>query len=456
MARNVFKSMMLAAVGVLALAPSLQAQVTDVEAQALKGALTPMGAERAGNAAGTIPAWTGETPVLPTGYVNGAPRPDAFAADKPLFVITAGNVAQYASQLPEGAQALFTRFPDYRMEVYPTRRSATAPAWVYENVFRNATRARPAPEGLAFGVEGAVGGVPFPIPKSGLEVVWNHLLALWGPAREAYLSTYVVSSAGDIDLGVSSREVADFPYYDAKATPDSFGPYYFKTRRIQDAPAAKAGEGYLAWQPINTARNKFAAWRYVPGEGRVRRGPSLSYDTPDPDASGFQTLDEYYVFFGGPDRYDWELKGKQEMIVPYNNNRLHSLQARDVLGPQHEKPEALRYELHRVWVVEAKLAKGKSHIVPRRRLYVDEDTWFALYSDSWDDEGRLWKFGHATMYHVPDLPAVVLGSLFVYDLVLGGYVYGFAFGDGTPHYKVTPLHPDSALSPQALGTQPGR
>ena len=44
---------------------------------------------------------------------------------------------------------------------------------------------------------------------------------------------------------------------------------------------AKFGEAYLAWQPINTARTKFAAWRYLPGERRVRRGrmrprPALS------------------------------------------------------------------------------------------------------------------------------------------------------------------------------------
>jgi Protein of unknown function (DUF1329) len=444
------------AIVVLALCPPLRAQVTASEAQALKSALTPMGAERAGNAAGTIPAWADQAPAVPEGYVNGAPRPDPFAADKPLFTITAANVGAYADQLPEGAKAMFARHAGYRMDVYPTRRSATAPSWVYENVFRNAMRAKPVPDGLAFGVEGAVGGIPFPIPKSGLEVVWNHLLAFWGTSREAYLSTYVVSSAGDIDLGVASREVADFPYYDPKATPDSFGPYYFKTRRIQDAPAAKFGEAYLAWQPINIARNKFAAWRYVPGEGRVRRAPSLSYDTPDPDASGFQTLDEYYVFFGGPDRYDWTLLGKSEMIVPYNNNRLHGLPAREVLGPAHAKPDALRYELHRVWVVEAKLAKGKSHIVPRRRLYIDEDTWFALYSDSWDEDGKLWKFGHGTMYNVPDLPAVILGSHFSYDLIQGGYVYAFAFGDSGPHYKITPPPPEAALSPQALTVQTGR
>lgn len=418
--------------------------------------LTPVGAERAGSADGAIPPWTGGYTEVPAGYRPGDPRPDPFAGEAPLYAITAANVGQYADKLPEGAKALFAKFPNYRMNVYRTHRTAAAPAEVYRNIRRNAARARPVPEGLAYGVEGAAGGVPFPQPRSGLEVVWNHLLAYWGPAREAELSTYVVSAAGDVDLTASYLEIADFPFYAPGVAPETVGPYYFKTRHVATAPAARFGEGYLAWQPLNIARTKFAAWRYIPGERRVRRGPSLSYDTPDPEASGYQTLDEYYIFFGGPDRYDFELIGKADMIVPYNNNGLYLRPARAVLGPGHPNPDALRYELHRVWVVEGRLATGKSHVAPRRRLYIDEDTWMAVYADSWDEDGRLWKFGHATMYLMPDLPAVVIGSQFVFDLVLGGYVFGFAFASGAPHYAVTPPHPEAAFAPQTLATQSPR
>jgi hypothetical protein len=432
------------------------AGVTAAEAEALKGALTPLGAERAGNADGSIPAWTGGYTTVSQGYKQGAPRLDPFADEKPILTITAANYVTYADKLPEGAKALFKANPDYRMNIYPAHRTAAAPQAVYDNVFRNATRAQAVPEGLHYGVAAAVGGIPFPIPREGLEVVWNHLLAFWGPARETHISTYVVSAAGDIDLAARYREVADFPYYAPGATPESFGPYYFKTRHIEDAPAARNGEAYLAWQPINIAKTKFAAWRYLPGERRVRRGPSLSYDTPDSEASGFQTLDEYYIFFGGPDRYDWKLVGKAEMFVPYNNNRMYQQPVKDILGRKHANPDALRYELHRVWVVEGTLAKGKSHIAPRRRLYFDEDTWFAVYSDSWDEDGRLWKFGHATMYLAPDLPAVILGSQFVYDLVLGGYVYGFAFNGDANQYTVTPPHPESALTPATLAAESSR
>jgi hypothetical protein len=451
---SVWRAFALIALGASLILPrAAQARVSIEEARQLNTSLTPMGSERAGNAKGTIPAWTGGYTTPVAGYQQGMPRPDPFPDERPLFSISRTNLADFVNQLPEGAKALFAKFPGYRMDIYPSHRTAAAPQWVYENIFRNATQAHAAPAGIAYGVEGAAGGIPFPIPKNGYEVVWNHLLAFWGPAREAHLSTYVVSADGTLQLATAYREIADFPYYYRNATPESLGGYYFKTLHLEDGPPPKVGEGYLAWQPLDTQRSKFAAWRILPGEHRVRKGPSLSYDTPDPDASGYENLDEYYVFFGGLDRYDFKLLGKREMYIPYNNNRFYTRPVREVAGPRHANPDDLRYELHRVWVVEGTLASGQHHVVPRRRLYIDEDTWFAVYSDSWDEDGRLWKFGQGTMYVVPDLPAVVLGSQFVYDLLLGGYVYGFAFNDEPVQYKITPPHSESSLTPASLAAQ---
>lgn len=421
---------------ILALAAA-KAAVTPQEAQNLKSSLTPVGAERAGNAAGTIPAWTG-----------GASPPGA--SEKPVLVLTQRNVRDHAEQLPEGARLLFEKYPTYRMDVYPAHRTAAAPQAVYDAIFRNATRAHAAPEGIAYGVEGAVGGVPFPIPKSGSEAMWNHLLAFWGPARELRASTYVVASDGTTERTSSYRETADFPYYYRDATPDSFGGYYFKTLHMQDAPANRVGQGYLNWQPINTRRFHFAAWRLLPGEHRARKAPSISYDVPDPDAAGFESLDEYYLFFGGLDHYDWKLLGKKEMFAPYNNNRLTTRPVREVLGPQHPNPDDLRYELHRVWVVEGTLAKGQHDIIARRRLYLDEDTWMAVYSDGWDEDGKLWKFAQASMVLLPEVPAVIIGSQFVYDFELGGYVYGFAWNGEPDGYKVTAPHPASLFTPDSM------
>jgi hypothetical protein len=442
----------LAIAGALA-GPAAQGAVSGREALELKTNLTPIGATRSGNDAGTIPAWTGGFRTPPPGYREGAVRPDPFAGDAPRFAITATNFRSYSDYLPDGAKSLFEKYPDYRMDIYPTHRSAAAPDWVYENIYRNATSARAAPEGIAYGIQGAIGGIPFPLPKDGFEAIWNHLLAFWGTAREPNVSTYVVAANGTVDKTVTYREIADFPYYFRDAKPDSFGGYYFKTLQLAISPPGKAGEGYLNWQPINIRRYSFAAWRLLPGQHRVRKAPSISYDVPDPDTDGLQSMDEYYLFFGGLDHYDFKLLGKKELYVPYNNNRLYLRPSSEILGRSHANPDDLRYELHRVWVVEGTLAKGQHDVVSRRRLYLDEDTWLALYSDSWDDRGKLWKFGHATMYLMPELPAVILGSQFVYDLELGGYVYGFAFNDEKSAYKVTEPHSPSLFTPGSMSAR---
>lgn len=434
-------------------APVANAAVSDQQAALLTSRLTPVGAERAGNADGAIPAWTGGYTTPIPGYQSGAPRPDPFAGDKPLFSITAKNYRDYAEKLPEGAKHLFEEYPDYRMDIYPSHRSAAAPDWVYANIFKNATRAHAAPEGIAYGVEGAVGGIPFPIPQNGFEAMWNHLLAFWGVARELTISNYVVPKNGAVERASTYREIADFPYYYRDATPDSFGGYYFKTLHVAVAPAARASESYLNWQPINIRRNDFAAWRLLPGEHRVRKAPGISYDVPDIDAAGFMSLDEYYMFFGGLDHYDFRILGKKEMYVPYNNNRLYTRPVGEVLGANHANPDALRYELHRVWVIDGTLAPGKHDIIAHRRLYLDEDTWLAVYSDAWDEKGKLQRFGQATMYLMPDVPAVIIGSQFDYDFELGGYAYGFAFNGEPQAYKVTSPHPASLFSPEALSAR---
>jgi hypothetical protein len=437
----------------LPLAHVADAAVSDQQAALLKSRLTPVGAERAGNADGTIPAWTGGYGTVASGYQIGAARPDPFANDKPLFSISAKNYREYADRVPEGAKHLFEQYPGYRMDIYPTHRSAAAPDWVYANIFKNATRAHAAAEGIAYGVEGAVGGVPFPIPQNGYEAIWNHLLAYWGPAREVTISNYVVPQNGTVEKASTYREFADFPYYYRDATPDSFGGYYFKTLHIAVAPPARVSESYLNWQPINIKRNDFAAWRLLPGEHRVRKAPGISYDVPDIDAAGFISLDEYYMFFGGLDHYDFKLLGKREMYVPYNNNRLYTRPVNEVLGTSYATPEDLRYELHRVWVIDGTLAPGKHDIVAHRRLYLDEDTWLAVYCDAWDEKGKLLRFGQATMYLMPDVPAVIIGSQFNYDFELGGYAYGFAFNGEPQAYKVTSPHPASLFSPEALSAR---
>ncbi len=425
------------------------AAVSLQQAAALQGRLTQVGAERAGNAAGSIPAWTGGLVSAPVPGSRPTVAANPFAGEAPLLTINPANAARYARQLPEGALALFARYPDYRMHVFASHRTAALPQDVYDAIAHNATHAHAGPNGIALGVAGAAGGIPFPIPSSGAEIVWNHLLAFWGAARQAHLATYVAAGDGTVEQTAGYSEVSDFPYYAPGVTPENVGRYYFKTRRLQDGPPSRVGEGYIAWQPLDVGADRFVAWRYLPGEHRARKAPSLSYDTPDPDSSGYEALDDYYLFFGGQDRYVFRNLGKREMFVPYNNNALAHAPARSFIGPQHANQDGLRYELHRVWVVEGTLAPGAHHVAPRRRLYIDEDTWIALYAESWDENGRLWKFGHASMMVLPAVPAVIGGTQFQYDLIQGGYCADFVILPQNG-FVVTPMHKADVFGPEAL------
>jgi hypothetical protein len=419
------------------------AAVLPKDAELLKSILTPVGAERAGNQDGSIPAWTGTT----------IDADNAFADEQPLLIVTAENYQKYEARLPEGQKALFKKYPDYRMAVYPTHRTATLPDSLYRNIFANATRAHAGPRGIGEGVAGAVGGIPFPIPQNGTEVVWNHLLAYWGPAREDHIRNYFVSADGTLTLTNQYHEIVDFPYYAPGATPESFGDYYYTRREISDGPPNLAGRGYLLWQPIDLARTPVQAWQYLPREHRVRKSPLLSHDTPTPDGAGIESFDDYYLFSGSPDRYEFTLIGKAEMYIPYNNNRFYQQKIAAMAGPRHLDDKALRYELHRVWVVDGVLAAGKHHLAPHRRLYIDEDSWFAVYCDIWDQDGRLWKFSHGTMLTVPSLPAVVLGSQVTYDLQSGGYFIGFTFNEETKGFNPTALHDVNLFTPENLAAQ---
>jgi len=422
------------------------AGVSAEEAAKLKTILTPMGGERAGNAEGSIPAWEGGLTTVPADYKEGDRLRDQFPDDKPKFSITAENVAQYQDKLPVGVVELMKKYPTYRVDVYPTRRTAAMPQYVYDNVFANATNATITPNGDK--LDGAIGGVPFPIPQTGLEAIANHLLAWRGTTVSWQAANYVVDRSGTATL--SSDFIVDyqFPYYypDAKVGETRY--YDLTTYAVN--PPFRTGESVLFKASINVGQVS-QAWQYLTGQRRTRQAPSVGYDTPDPLSSGIQSYDEIQVFFGATDRYNWKLVGKQEMYIPYNNNKLWMGEHDKITTPNHVNPDYVRWELHRVWVVEATLAEGKRHVLTKRRFYLDEDSWIAAAGDNWDAQGNLYKFDLSYLTQAPQMPAM-LGTIFsTYDLNKGAYVIMNLTWDGKA-IKTYPRKPDTAYTPAALAT----
>ena len=366
----------------------------------LAGDLTPMGAERAGNASGTIPAWTGGITTPPEGYVVGEHHRDPFLDDAPLFVIDASNLDDHRENLSVGHQRMLELYPDFRMTVYPTRRSASQPERIYEATQRVAATARLEDGGN--GVGGAVIGIPFPVPANGLEAVWNHLLRYRGETVQCVIGQAAVTTGGDYTL-VQFDIDAEVRYSLPDMTEGELDNtmLYFKQRVL--APARLAGDILLVHETMNQVREQRRAWTYNPGQRRVRRAPNVAYDNPGTTTDGLRTADQFDMFNGAVDRYDWTLVGKQELYVPYNSYRLHSdqLSFDDILTPLHVNPDHLRYELHRVWVVEATVREGASHIYKRRTFYIDEDSWQIMVADMYDTRDQLWRVseGHVINYY---------------------------------------------------------
>ena len=424
------------------------AAVTPEEAARLKAELTPFGAEKAGNKDGTIPAWDGGYTTVWPGYRSGQPRPDPFDSEKPRLQITAQNMQQYADQLSDGVKALLQRFPSYRLDVYPTHRTAAAPPWVYDNTFKNATRARLVPNAsTGWQVEGAYGGMPFPIPKEGAEAMWNHLLSWHGQAFVYSFGAYVVAANERPVLATGGTQEFKYPYYYQDGALDSFGGNYWIAKLTTTAPPFRAGEKTVSAYPVGKDR---LVWQYLTGQRRVRRTPNFDYDLPNFVTSGFSFVDETFLFIGNLDRYDWKLVGKKEMFVPYNTQRFHTVKVNQVLGTQHVNPDNLRWELHRVWVVEATLAPGKRHAIPKRRFYLDEDSWQVLLSDGWNAAGQLWHVGQAMPLLAPELPGMPVLTYVIYDFLKGGYTISNLLNERQREFQVVMRHPESYFSPDAL------
>ncbi|NMG01225.1 DUF1329 domain-containing protein [Aromatoleum toluolicum] len=419
---------LLSAALALALSGAAVAAITPEEAKKLGTTLTAVGAEKAGNKDGTIPDYTGGLTTAPAGFKPGdGIRPNPFASEKPRLVIDAKNLAQHADKLTEGTKALLQKYPTFRVDVYPTHRSVAFPKFVADNTAKIATQAKTNNDGRS--IEGAHAGFPFPVPKTGYEAMWNHLVRYNGQAYEVKYRNLNVDASGRTTLATEGMNVQEFPFWDASKTSAET---YWRIKNTYTGPARRAGEALLIVDPLDIGNKDRRAWTYLPGQRRVKVAPDLSHDTPNPGTAGGNTFDDIFIFTGSMDRFDFKLVGKKEIYVPYNAySAVYQAKQDDLLKPNHLNPDLVRWELHRVWVVEATLREGKRHVYSKRTFYLDEDSWAALASDQYDARGQLYRAGFAYMAPSYDLPAPYTDMFGHYDLVAGIYsLTGFSAETG--------------------------
>ncbi|GLR70131.1 DUF1329 domain-containing protein [Agaribacter marinus] len=369
------------------------AKVSDAEAAKLGNELTPLGGEKMGNADGSIPAWSGGITAAPAGFSQGDFHIDPFPEDKPLFTITSSNYKEYGDQLSDGQKALFEAYPDtFRMPVYVTRRTASTPQEIYDATKANAVSAELLDGGN--GIKGAAIGIPFPIPQSGVEAIWNHTLRYRGYGVQRYGGQAAVTAGGDYNV-IGFDETLLLKYSESGMTPERLleENVLFKFKQSVTSPARLAGTALLVHETVDQIKEPRQAWTYNTGQRRVRRAPNIAYDAPGTAADGLRTTDDFDIFNGSPNRYNWELKGKKELFIAYNSYKLHSdkVKYEEILQPGHINPDLTRYEKHRVWVVEATLKDEFRHIYQKRVFYIDEDSWQIHVADMYDNRGELYR-----------------------------------------------------------------
>ncbi|MRX28519.1 DUF1329 domain-containing protein [Kangiella sp. HZ709] len=425
MAKIMNKWLLATAVASTFLGATADAKVTAEKAAQLGGdTYTPMGAIKAGNADGSIPAWNGGITSVPQGYTKGDHHPDPFAGDQVLFTIDAQNYTQYQDNLSPGQIALFKAYPEqYKMKVYPTRRTASYPQYVYDAIKRNAPTATLVDGGN--GIKGAAIGTPFPFPETGLELIWNHLTRYRGVTVQREAGQASPQADGDYTL-VKIKDELDQIYNRPGMTPEKLedGNVLFLFRQYVTAPARLAGTALLVHETMDQVKEPRKAWIYNAGRRRVQRAPNVAYDAPGTASDGLRTTDDFDMYNGAPDRYNWTIKGKKEMFIPYNTYQLHSdeLSYDDIIRPGVINQDLVRYEKHRVWVLEAALKEDTRHQYGKRVFYIDEDSWQVSASDIYNEAGDLWRVAMAHAINYYEVPALWSTLETYYDLPSGRYL----------------------------------
>lgn len=408
-------------------APLASGKVSEEEAARLGTQLTPTGAEVAGNADGSIPAWSGKIIGVPPGLEFAGPAtvyPDPYAREKPLFSITAQNVEQYGARLSAGQKALFQTYPKtFRMDVYPTHRDFGVTKDAAQRARHNATHTELY--NGDDGVNGYTGGLPFPIPTMGAHPIWNSRLSTPSHNMEGLTDDVVVYPDGNRSLrrGVTYMKVLfSNPDIPIGADFKSLSKYSAYIWFAVEEPVRDKGSITLIHEPLDYTETPRSVWRYLPGSRRIRQAPNVGYDTPD-GPGGFLTIDDTLGFNGAMDRFEWTLVGRQEMYVPFHSYRFDdpALTQDQLLTAGHANPDYMRYELRRVWVVEATLREGFRHIYGKRRFYVEEDGWHIAITENYDNRGELWKTVMINSLYLFDQKGYDIRSQMFHDLRAGVY-----------------------------------
>ena len=344
-------------------------------------------------------------------YVN------PFVDDEIQFQINASNYNDYLSYLTDGQVEMFNIYPEsFVMNIYPSRRSCAVPQEVLDLTKEGNVQMIADGEG----VEGVVGGIPFPNASEPLHHVWNHILRYRGVDIIGGAPYYVINPDGSKTEGAGEAIAKNFwnPFVKDENGKGLQGMLMQKVTH----PPRLADASLLVIESLNSLESPRKAWVYDPGTRRVRRAPNIAYDYLGSASQGLSTADSFDGFNGAKDRYNWSNVGTELKFLPYNTYDFYNAKRKDILNKFHVDQSYMRYELVKVNIVRADLRSDKRHVYPHRVMYFDADSYGMIAEDVYDGKKEMMHYRELPLMNFYDEPACLAIHSATYSFGTGRYL----------------------------------
>ncbi len=354
-----------------------------------------VGADPGPNESGEIPAWVGIAGLqCPADYEKGDFLPNPYEAEKPLYRIDHTNVDKYKHRLSFGQVTRLKRHKRFYMNIYPAHRNLEYLPEYYAATIETQKSVKIDEDNTLIGFKG---GVAFPHAKNGLEAAWNVRRMYTSDDAMSSLVDRIVSPAGKIKKTIQIAKVMTLG--EGRITHKLPNPNKLAQKIVAfyTYPADTAGTCFMAYSYLDSTKLD-ETWLYLPTLRRVRRAPSM---TGGGQIDGELCMDENgQEFRGNVNDWTWKLHGKKEHYVAYNcfSIFVKGTKPEDECWAQDLNPERLRYELHRVYKLEANAIEGLNHPYKKRVGFYDEDAWQPLLGDRYDKRGDIYRQFEAYTY----------------------------------------------------------
>jgi len=234
-----------------------------------------------------------------------------------------------------------------------------------------------------------VAGFPFPSPTTALEVAYNFDSLTKGDTRYIKNKAKTVDGKRNTERNVSFENwVMEF-YGRCDVPPVPEVPHNNKGIRrgvhgTFHEPLALKGNRSVSIKWIDPSR-EYAAWTFSAGTRRImRRSTAYRYDHEGGSDISREDQDVYNYQIS---RNTYKLLGRKDILLGRHNDHVAQF-ANHREGYCFDSGE--KRERINTYVLEV-VSKDPNYLYSKSVWYIDPESWFILYADKYDLEGKLWK-----------------------------------------------------------------